>query len=463
MARVVQQRTGPPYLLIIMVFLFLIAATLFVLTYMKADKLTKQLADTEETLEKLAGSDDLRDAKIDRMMSQYDTPPAGEVSKTVVKQFQSQVNDLTRFITGQSKDVVATIAEIEAARTKIKTQRGLVPELLDLDSQREQLTERVKEKDKLIAQREREIQSKDQTIESISTDLSGQIGVLLTKVQELDNKFSQRHATYQRDLELARQGWSKDRDDLNKQISGRIRTIQELQKKILVLNNRTKALQQQLQELRPKADSMQVALKADGKVMQVTGQGKICYINIGEKDRVTTGLTFSVYPPTGVTKDGEGKGKIRVTTVGPNTSECHVQEQSKDDPISPDDLVANIAFDSTQVYTFVVEGEFDLYGTGRTTPEGTKDAKALIRRYGGRVIDQIGMDTDFIVIGSEPRRPPKPAETASGQEWQAYREQLKVYDRFNEIKLLAESRQIPILNPNKFLAFIGYAPTKADR
>ncbi len=127
MARVVQQRTGPPYLLIIMVFLFLIAATLFVLTYMKADKLTKQLADTEETLEKLAGSDDLRDAKIDRMMSQYDTPPAGEVSKTVVKQFQSQVNDLTRFITGQSKDVAATIAEIEAARTKIKTQRGLVP------------------------------------------------------------------------------------------------------------------------------------------------------------------------------------------------------------------------------------------------------------------------------------------------------------------------------------------------
>jgi aspartate-semialdehyde dehydrogenase len=115
------------------------------------------------------------------------------------------------------------------------------------------------------------------------------------------------------------------------------------------------------------------------------------------------------------------------------------------------------------VYTFVVEGEFDLYGTGRATPEGTKDAKVLIRRYGGRVIDQIGMDTDFIVIGSEPTRQQQPAETASAQEWKAYREQLKVYERFNEIKLLAESMQIPILNPNKFLAFIGYAPTKADR
>ena len=463
MARVVQQRTSPPYLLIIMVFLFLIAATLFVLSHMKADKLTKQLAGTQETLEKLAGSDDLRDAKIDKMMGSYDSPPPGEVSKTVVKQFQSQVSDLTRFITGQSKDVEATIAEIEAARTRTETQRGLVPALIELHSRRGQLLEQIAAREDLLAEAQAEIKSKEETITSISNDLSGQVAALGEKVQELDNKFNQQHDTYQTDLGTARQKWGNDRDNLNEQISDKIRTIQDIQTKVLALENRVRELIKQIQEQSPKADPMQVALQADGKVMQVAGQGQICYINIGEKDRVMTGLTFTVYSPTGVTTDGEGKGTIRVTTVGPNTSECRILQQDQHDPISPRDLIANIAFDSTKTFTFVVEGDFDLYGTGRPTPQGAEDAKSLIRRYGGKVIDQIGIDTDFIVIGGEPVRPSRPSDTARGQELQVYREQLQVYERFNRIKVDAQTMHVPILNPNKFLAFIGYAPTVTER
>jgi len=46
MARVIQQRTSPPYLLIIMVFLFLIAATVAVLFYLDREKANQKAAKT---------------------------------------------------------------------------------------------------------------------------------------------------------------------------------------------------------------------------------------------------------------------------------------------------------------------------------------------------------------------------------------------------------------------------------
>ncbi len=68
MARVVTQRTAPPYLLIVMVFLFLIAATLAVLGWMESDKAKKRAIIAERSRQKLGDSADLRYAKVLLMM-----------------------------------------------------------------------------------------------------------------------------------------------------------------------------------------------------------------------------------------------------------------------------------------------------------------------------------------------------------------------------------------------------------
>jgi len=84
MARVVTQRTAPPYLLIVMVFLFLIAATLAVLGWMESDKAKKRATIAERTRQKLGDSADLRNAKVQQMMDLHDSPPRGQRPKTVV-------------------------------------------------------------------------------------------------------------------------------------------------------------------------------------------------------------------------------------------------------------------------------------------------------------------------------------------------------------------------------------------
>lgn len=463
MARVVQQRTSPPYLLIVMVFLFLIAATLAVLSYMKSSDLGKQSAKSSGTLMKVADSQDLRDSKIQQMMGRYDKPPAGEQARTVVKQFQTWLNDMTESVAGQAKDPETVIGEVKATLKKTGLQRGLLVEFVDLHSMAEGLKQQSKEKEKLLADKQEQIKDKDRTIAAITSGFQSKFAELQSQIQSMDSDLKDRHASYMGDLDRARKDWEKLRDDLNTNISGKTRVIQELQQKNMSLERRVEELLTQIRVLsQPKAGAIQVGLKPDGKILQVSGQGGVCYINLGVKDRVSAGLTFSIYPPTGIPADGEGKGTIIVSNVGATTSECRIQQQTPDDPIVVGDLVANLAFDPTRKYTFVVEGEFDLYGSGRTTREGAQHAAMLVERYGGKVATEVGVDTDFIILGSEPSPPSKPGENDPSVVWQNYRELLKVYDRYNDVKTLAKSMHIPVLNTNKFLAFIGYTPTSVD-
>lgn len=217
--------------------------------------------------------------------------------------------------------------------------------------------------------------------------------------------------------------------------------------------------QRELESKQNLPDSIQVAQRADGRILQVAYEENVCHINLGEKDNVSPGLTFSVYPPTGIPESGEGKGKIIITNVGKTTSECRIVESKSSDPIVVNDLIGNVAFDPTRTYTFAIEGAFDLYGTGNPTQEGAKEVAMLISRSGGKVVDKLDLNTDFLVLGSEPPRPIKPAETAPAQTLRAYRDDMETYNRYNEFRQTAENMHIPILNTSRFLAFMGTRPS----
>lgn len=60
MARVVQRRPNPPYLLILFVFLFLVSTTLAVLFYTRQSDAREEVAEIEEKLAKIAESSDLK-------------------------------------------------------------------------------------------------------------------------------------------------------------------------------------------------------------------------------------------------------------------------------------------------------------------------------------------------------------------------------------------------------------------
>jgi len=437
MARVVQRRTSPPYLLILMVFLFLLAATLAVLGFVKADK---------EADEKAA-----EQARCRKLQAEF-------------KQLQAHARDLARSVSTKEtvKDVEDAEKEALIALKTIESERGLADEAMDLHRRLGEANARLAEMQTVLKEMQTQLSEKDELVNRVSADLQAKIDQLQEKVDSLDNRASEDHSNYLSDLAQARREWGKQQDDLNKIIASKTQEIQQLQQTNAQLSSQVASLKIQLKkETSPLADPMTVALQPDGKILKVLAAEDLCYINLGSKDRVTPGLTFTVYPSTGIPKDGQGKATAVVSNVGENTSECRLRDQKSEDPVVTGDLVANLAFDPARTYRFVVIGTFDLYGTGQASREGADEARMLIERFGGTVADEVNVDTDFIIVGEKPARPTEPGPSASPHELENYRQQVKIAERFDGILALAKSMQIPMLNTNRFLAFIGYTPTKA--
>ena len=204
-----------------------------------------------------------------------------------------------------------------------------------------------------------------------------------------------------------------------------------------------------------------VGIKPAGKIRKVFADHPVCFIPLGSKDRVVRGMTFRVYDPAGIPQDGSGyKASLTVTKVLDYVSQCRIEAVDKASPVTVGDLFANVAFDPTHTSTFVVEGEFDLFGSGRASALGTQQVKDVIKRSGGKVSDKLTVRTDYIVIGEEPVIPQTPEEDAPEAVRQAYNERKATAKRYQDVLDQASKMNIPILNTKRFLALTGYDPRK---
>ena len=188
------------------------------------------------------------------------------------------------------------------------------------------------------------------------------------------------------------------------------------------------------------------------------------YIDIGQAQSVTPGLTFEVYdqqkgiPALGKnTPEGElpiGKASIEVIRVYPSSSECRVTKLQPGQQIYQGDLIKNLVFDPNTKYKFVVFGNFDLTNSGNATNADAEVIKRLVTQWGGQLVDKVTADTDFVVIGKEPVVPNVSSDDVAGAD-NALRAKQEL-DKYLEVQSQASKLSIPILNQNRFLYFTGY-------
>lgn len=462
MARVVQKRTNPPYLLFMFVFLFLLASALAVMFYLDNEKSTKAAEEAKEELGKYASRTERNRDQIRQMVRLFERPPKGESPKTVCAQLDAQIDKLTKLITGTETSFEEAEIKAKVLQKKIGSFVGLVNDVETAITERESAVKDKSDyaqdvtglKTKLAALS----RSKDDLVEDHKKDLADKDA----EVNRVTGELTAQSTAHIKAIENLNKGFEKTVGELNNNITTKIREITGLDQENKVLRGRISHLESELREKELKVDPDIIIRQADGKIGKVVAQAGLCYINIGSKDNVMAGLTFSVYPRSGVAKD-KVKGSIAVTSVFENVSECQITTFDKNDPLMPGDLIANVAFDSTRTYTFLIQGQFNLSGAHRATPEGAEEVEAIVKRFGGKITDNLDNDTDFVVMGAEPTPPPKPDESASKQEWQIYEEQLNVQKRYNRVKLLAQSLHKMILNTNSFLALTGYMPLKEGR
>ena len=105
----------------------------------------------------------------------------------------------------------------------------------------------------------------------------------------------------------------------------------------------------------------------------------------------------------------------------------------------------------------MVYGLFDLSHNGTPNASDAEVVRQLITRWGGKLQDQVNVDTDFLVLGPEPAVPTISAEDKDNPIAQRrYEEAVKALDAYQAVKSDAIKLGVPILDQNRFLCFTGY-------
>ena len=231
------------------------------------------------------------------------------------------------------------------------------------------------------------------------------------------------------------------------------------------LENEVTKLKDQIGRRRAYVDDAAVRV-ADGQLIRVPSNS-VCYINLGYGTGVTNGLTFEVYdkstgiPAIPANAGGDealpvGKASIEILHVGQNSSECRIVKIQPGAVLTEGDVIENLVYDAHQKYKFDVYGNFDLANTGRPNPADAEVIKRLVTQWGGKLIDRISPDTDFLVLGAEPTIPEFNKDDLTPENQDKQQKAQEALDKYQEVRQQAKDLHIPVLNQNRFLYYVGY-------
>lgn len=434
MARVVQRRNNPPYLLFIFVFAFLVAATLAMIGFMKADEIEQNIVKLEKDNQELT---------------------------TARKELVDENAQLAQLITGSSESPTEAIEAARNAKATTDMHSGLAADLITLNQRVESLQSEIESLKTRLANKDNEIADVRQKLTELNTEHETTLTELEAEKTALVSQLSSAQADYKKRMDQHLEELDKTRKDLQAQLEDKDNQIEKL---VTTIQNR----EEQITELRNSVQDLKALLtpggtdvvnQPDGKIVKITRGTDYCYIDLGSEQKVRQGMNFAVYSQDAEFKD-DAKGKVRVIKVEDNISECKIIEENEDSPITQGDGVANLAFSTGRTYNFVVQGRFDVYGGGQPSDLGRQAIKDAIQRFGGSLSDEISVQTDYVVLGVEPTKPTTPAADAPATVQTAYQDQMKQYQDYIDTLSLAQSMKIPVLNGTRFMALTGYMPEK---
>jgi len=150
-----------------------------------------------------------------------------------------------------------------------------------------------------------------------------------------------------------------------------------------------------------------------------------------------------------------GKATLEVINVGDNSSICRIKNETRGNPVVNGDVIVNPLYDPNKVYTFLLYGNFDANGDGVSTPGERADLQAIIESWGGKVVDELGGNVDFLVLGERPVLPPRPSADAPVEILQEYIRLNRAIDRYEALYKQSMATSLPLLNENRLYTLLG--------
>ncbi|MGB8226381.1 MAG: hypothetical protein WCE45_05895 [Sedimentisphaerales bacterium] len=457
------------YTVIIFVALFVIAATLAVIFYLKSedwrDQYTKSQLETSELASQnqlrnigtLVGQKDRGQSRlgqllgyIDQLYIMFGGGQLGETSAEVkITEMQTKYSDILAKLPkdlalSSEANQIGALKLLETYDSKLKQQQELTDQLsLQLD----ELNKKYDLTKQESAKREEELRTQIRAEQKKADDIQ-------QSCSRLDKKGDEQLQSLKQQANDAVEEKNKTKQELLAVMS----KLSVAENKFQESLDKQRKLEDMLLKPRPMEDV--AAYQPDGHIIGIDISSNIVFINIGRDDRVFPGMTFSVYDKSAsIPTDGSSKAEVEVFNVDKNTSIARINKSSKKNPIVEGDVIVNLIWDSKAVNRFVVAGDFDFNGDGDIDSDGAAKIKELIENWGGKVEDAVTIDTDFVVLGAVPQVNKKPTLDeiqADPMATEKYETSVKASERYQEVKNQAKDFSIPVFNTKRFLNFIGY-------
>jgi hypothetical protein len=473
-------RTGIVTTLVIFVILFVTTTILWIYESAERRNRDDQIAEYRKRLTDIVDEATIGGADVQALTTAARENPAYS-GMSAMQVALAQRNDLAKAVAGTATtpaqvnariiaalaratapDVAAANAQVTKTTSLADAVTRLSERLAALNAERNDLAKQVEaaktETQQVIAKRDDLLKQKDAEIAKVTTEMQSQMAQLAGFRQQTEGTVAQIQQSSNTTLTQAQQQ--------NEQLTAQ---LNQAQASIKAKDQQIEALQQRLGAIRVNPNEATIQ-KPDGQIVRLPGNG-LAVINLGLGDRIVQGMTFEVYDKyTGVpalgadgTRPGEmpsGKGSIEVVRIGPGFSECRIIRKEAGISMTQGDLIVNLVYDKTQKYNFVVYGDFDLDNDGRTAPGDAEVIRRLITQWGGNVVNDVNVNTDFVVMGVEPKMDARPAADDAVAIAAHQRAEAEL-NKYLDVRKQAMQLNIPILNQNRFLNFVGYTSQAA--
>lgn len=386
---------------------------------------------------------------------------AQKENKSVVGYLNDSLRRTMSAVTGQANDTYETMV------AKLKSVPGaesnnLLGVIRDRDAQIASLTQQLSEAEKARQTALRDLTNEVERVKALSAAHQKTIDTLNADIER-----------YKGEVETYRQAVNDAKADMDRRVEQIRETAAQteaaLKDQNQALENENLQLKDQLAKLREANTSNLLKPKSemalvDGEVIGLNQAANTVTINRGSRDKVFLGMTFAVYAdasainPTAAGTYPPGKATLEVINVGETSSTCRITSETRGNPVVRGDVIANAVYDPNKVYVFLVYGNFDSDGNGVATAGEADDIRAMITSWGGRVVEELSGDVDFLVLGQRPQLPPRPSPDSPIAVIQEYIRLDRLAQRYDQLLSQATSTSLPVLNENRLYTLIGRRP-----
>jgi hypothetical protein len=470
MAQARTQSNAMLYALITFVALFVVGVVCAVVFYIKSEEYRTQLETSKSEMAKIANTRE--QGAMGKIVGKT------ESGKTYMGTLSDHYNKLVSIVTGvvSAEDVSADmkyndiVMQINALNQSLGLQDVSVavgPDSISLIKQITDLKTKLDETRAQMSALSTQHQQLQEELKRVTEESSKKEQLLVEQVKKHEQGANDTQTQYTQ-LEVQRKAAEDERvgtvntklTEEQEKLRAKQMELTRTQEQLAQTHQSLKDALAKLEAIRPRPDRNVAAYQQDAGILRVDLKNGLVYLNVGSEDRVYRGLTFAVYDRNmPIPEDGKNKAEIEVFQVDPKVSVARILKSNIKNPIVPEDIVANLIWDSKTSNRFIVIGEFDLNNDGMMDPDGNIRVREMVERWGGKVENEISINTDFVVAGQTPKVPPKPdqaqleIDSTLQQKYEASIETTKSY----EIQLAkAGELSVPVFNQKRFLYLIGY-------